>query len=110
MWSEMKRILGFNFPSATIVDISILWKNKKNVLINMVNAAILRIIWLTRNDMVFNRTQWFGMHVLWRKIAYNLAQWGILLKEEEKGNLMMMVNKLEILARMPPLLLWPEPG
>jgi hypothetical protein len=31
MWSEMKRILGFNFPSATIVDISILWKNKKNM-------------------------------------------------------------------------------
>jgi hypothetical protein len=106
----MKRILGFYFPSATIVDISSLWKNKKkNVLIYMVNVVIFRIIRLTRNDMVFNRTQWFRMQVLWRKTASNLSQRGILLKEEEKGRLIMMVNKLEILGRMTPLLSWLEP-
>jgi hypothetical protein len=54
---------------------------------------------------MFNRTQWFGIHVLWRTVAYTLAQWRILLlKEEERGKLLMMVSKLEFLARMPPLL------
>jgi leucyl-tRNA synthetase len=44
-----------------------------------------------------------------RKVAYTLAQWGILLKEEESGKLMMMVSKLEFLARMQPLL-WLGPS
>jgi hypothetical protein len=45
-----------------VKDISALWRDKKrHVLINMLNAAILRIIWITRYDMVFNRTQWIGM-------------------------------------------------
>jgi hypothetical protein len=62
MWSDIKRGLGINFPSTTLVDISSLWNNKKkSSLVNMVNAAILRVICLTRNDMVLNRTQWFGM-------------------------------------------------
>jgi hypothetical protein len=61
-WSDIKRVLGINFPSTTVVDISSLWNNKKkNSLMNMVNATILRIILLTRNVMVFNRTHWFGM-------------------------------------------------
>jgi hypothetical protein len=95
MWLEVKRVLDFKFPPTPVVDISGLWNNKKKyVLMNMVNAAILRIIWLTMNDMVFNRTQWFGMQVLWRKNAYTLAQWSIMLKEEERGRLMMMVKKL----------------
>jgi hypothetical protein len=50
------------------------------------------------------------MQVLWRKNAYTIAQWSIMLKEEERGRLMMMVKKLECLAQMPPLLSWPELG
>jgi hypothetical protein len=76
----------------------------------MVNAAILRIIWLARNDMVFNQTLWVGMQVLWRKVSYTLAQWSVLVKAEEQGRLMAIVSQLEDFARAPPLLLWSEPG
>jgi hypothetical protein len=33
-----------------------------------------------------------------------------MLKEEEKEKLNMMLSKLEVLARLPPLRSWPEPG
>jgi hypothetical protein len=46
---------------------------------------------------------------MWRKVLYNLAQWKILLKEEERGRMPTMLNQLELLARMLPLLSWPTP-
>jgi hypothetical protein len=86
IWAEVKKVLEFHPQIRSITDISALWKDKKkHSLVNMLIAAILRTIWLTRNDMVFNRTQWIGMQVLWRKVACILAQWKILLKEEERG-------------------------
>jgi hypothetical protein len=58
MWSEFKRVLGISFPFAILVAIYGLSNNKKkDLLVNMINSALLSIIWLTRNDMVFNRTQ-----------------------------------------------------
>jgi hypothetical protein len=104
-------VLGFQPNIKNINDASDLWGDKKkNILCNMLYAAVLRSIWITKNDMIFNRSQWFGMQVMWRKVSYNLAQWKILLKEEEKGRMMTMLNQLELLARIHPLLSWPEPG
>jgi hypothetical protein len=50
------------------------------------------------------------MQNLWRKLAFLLAQWGVLLHEEEKGKLQVVTMQLEALARAPLVLLWPEPG
>jgi hypothetical protein len=50
------------------------------------------------------------MHVIWMHLAYNLAQWSILLfgeKKEQTGN---VVEAMEALARATQLLLWSEPG
>jgi hypothetical protein len=63
----------------------------------MILAALLRVIWLMRNDMCFNRTNWPGMRTLWRKLAFLLAQWGVLLHEEEKGKLQVVTTQLEAL-------------
>jgi hypothetical protein len=51
-----------------------------------------------------------GMHVVWRRLTYNLAQWSILLSEEEKEQADNVVVAMEALACAPKLLLWPEPG
>lgn len=52
------------------------------------------------------RGWWMTTKALWRRLVCNCAQWKILLKEEEKEGLMCMMNKLEGVARMPPLILW----
>jgi hypothetical protein len=75
----------------------------------MVHAVLLRVIWLIRNDICFNRVVW-PAQMVWRKTAWQLAQWEVLLAEGERGKLQVMIAQLEGLARAPPMLLWPEPG
>jgi hypothetical protein len=109
-WEVMKGITGTNVRIKSLCELSSLWPIKGWRVSNMVHAALLRAIWLMRNDLVFNRVVWPGMQTLWRRTAYLLAQWEILVPEAERGRLKMMGAQLEALARAPPLLLWPDPG
>jgi hypothetical protein len=109
-WEEMKRVTGTNVVIKSLCDLSSLWPIKDWRVNNMVHAALLRALWIMRNDLVFNRVVCPGMQTLWRKTAYLLAQWEILVPEVERGRLKMMGARLEALARAPPLLLWPDPG
>jgi hypothetical protein len=111
IWKELVAALGINLEISNMHDITYLWNDKrKNKKCNMIFAAVLRTIWITRNDHVFNHAQWIGMHGMWRRLVCNCAQWRILLKEEEREGLTILLSKVESLARLPPLLLWPEPG
>jgi hypothetical protein len=110
-WKEIVSVLGLKIKISNLSVITSLWnEKKKNTIYNMIFAAILRTIWIIRNDQVFNRSQWFGMQGMWRQVVYNCAHWKILLKEEGRGELNLLLSKLEMLARLPPLLSWPEPG
>jgi hypothetical protein len=56
-WSELKRISNNSVDINHISDITNLWNHDKKFRItNMILAALLRVIWLMRNDMCFNRT------------------------------------------------------
>jgi hypothetical protein len=87
-WNEIKFCAE---NTVTIVDINSLakfWDNKRDCsALNMIHAALLWVLWLTRNDMCFKRNNWSGMQVIWRRFACTLAQWGILLTGAEKGKL-----------------------
>jgi hypothetical protein len=110
IWKETLDALDTDLKISSIHDVAALWNDRKNKKKhNLIFAAVLRTIWITRNDHVFNRVQWLGMQVLWKRLICSCAQWKILLKEEEKEGLMGMMNKLEGVARRP-LLLWPDPG
>jgi hypothetical protein len=107
----VKKILKINAVVINFDVIAGLWKNDKhNAVANVVSAAVLWTIWLTRNDMCFNRSLWLGMQVFWRRLAFNLAQWIILLAGEEKRRAQQVVMELEALMRAPQMLLWREPG
>jgi hypothetical protein len=111
LWNTVKNLTGVGHSQVSLDTLSDLWGHDKTHKVhNMLNASILWVLWLTRNDMCFNRAPWSGMQVLWRKSAYMLAQWSVLLQGAEKEKLQTMVSTLEMLARAPPLLIWPEPG
>jgi hypothetical protein len=111
IWKEIVLALGLNLKISSMPDISSLWnENKKNNKYNMIFAAALRTIWITSNDLVFNRSQWVGMQGLWRRMVCSCAQWKISLKEEGREELKLLLSKLQSLARLPPLLSWLEPG
>jgi hypothetical protein len=111
VWNEIKTCVG---ARETIIDIDYvakLWeKNGDIIALNVIYAALIWVLWLTRNDMCFKRNIWCGMQFIWRRSAYTLAQWGILLSGPEKEKLNLMVMRLDALVRAPPLLLWLEPG
>jgi hypothetical protein len=110
-WAKVQKITKISADFHLYSDIADMWNNdKKFKLVNMLHAALLRVIWLMRNDMCFNRVIWPGMQMLWRKTAWLLAQWEVLLPVEERGKMQSVIAQLEGLARAPPLLLWPEPG
>jgi hypothetical protein len=111
IWKETVSALGLNLKISCMTDITSLWHEKeKNDKYNMIFAAVLRTIWITRNDHVFNRSQWFGMQGMWRRMVCSCVQWVILLKEGGREELKLLLSKLETLARLPPLLSWPEPS
>jgi hypothetical protein len=60
-WEEMKGITGSQTVIKSLCDLSSLWNNKDRIAINMVDAALLRALWIMRNDLVFNRVVWPGM-------------------------------------------------
>jgi hypothetical protein len=76
----------------------------------MIHAALLWVLWLTRNDMYFKRDNWSVMQVVWRRLACTLALWGILLTGAEKEKLDQWVKHLDGLVHAPPPLLWLDPG
>jgi hypothetical protein len=86
-WSELKRLNNISVDIHHISDLTNLWNHDKKFRItNMILAALLRGIWLMRNDMCFNRTNWSGMQTLWRKLAFLLAQWGFCFTRKKKEN------------------------
>jgi hypothetical protein len=110
VWAKAKKFLKLSDATVTFSSIAELWKDgKHNAVENVVTDAVLWTIWLTRNDMYFNRSLWPGMQVIWRRVAFNLAQWSILLAGEGREHANVVITKLETLMRAPQLLLWPEP-
>jgi hypothetical protein len=64
IWAEVRQIMNLPDAHVTFSSIAELWKNsKKNVVANVVFVVVLWTIWLTRNDMCFNRSVWPGMQV-----------------------------------------------
>jgi hypothetical protein len=57
IWKETVLALGLNLKISSMPDITSLWnEKKKNNKYNMIFAVVLRTIWITRNDQVFNRS------------------------------------------------------
>lgn len=61
-------------------------------------AAVCWVIWLSRNDVVFERSKPNScLHVIFRG-AYWIRSWAILSKEEERDSLKLGYRSLEVTA------------
>lgn len=47
---------------------------------------------------------------IWKTTAHMLSQWSVLFSGDIRGSVDAVVKELELLARTPSLLLWPDPG
>jgi hypothetical protein len=44
----------------------------------MISSAVMRGVWLIRNDFVFNKRAWLDVKMIWKKIRLLAAEWSIL--------------------------------
>ena len=111
---ELWRVIGDfynNHARMSMNDMLEWWSfNKNHPADCLLHYATLWTLWKYRNDMCFNHTPWIRMQVLWRKIDATLDSWEVRCSGPVKGKVLYLVQKLEQLARSPPLLLWPDPG
>jgi hypothetical protein len=76
IWQEILHVTRLGSSQVSIESLAAFWEqNKTHKMLNMINAAVLWVIWLTTNELCFNRTPWMGLQVIWQKTTYFLAQW-----------------------------------
>jgi hypothetical protein len=68
---------------------------------NVISYAVLKAIWLTRNDFVFNKQDWRDVKGVLRKILKLSLEWKILGKEQNMEMMMSWCSFLEKLIREP---------
>jgi hypothetical protein len=59
-------------------------------------SAVMRGVWLIRNDFVFNKQAWSDVKRIWKKIWSLTSEWSILCKEEEEMKSWLSFLELQI--------------
>jgi hypothetical protein len=94
IWGYACEFFGFDI-GRDYISIAGKWLNKeKHYVTNMISAAMLRGIWLVRNDFVFHQQVWSDVKMVLRKILGLSWEWRILCKE---GHMEMMTRWLSFL-------------
>jgi hypothetical protein len=74
LWREISETIQ-NAVVVGFESMARLWiSNKKNWVINMVNAAFMWNMWKLRNDICFGRCTWSGLQVVWFRLAKMLRR------------------------------------
>jgi hypothetical protein len=78
------------------------WLDKKKYsVINMITAAVLRGLWLTRNNFIFNNQVWSDVKMIWRLIRKLSSEWMLLCKEENLEKTRNWLSFLDMLIQGP---------
>jgi hypothetical protein len=67
----------------------------------MITAAVLRGLWLTRNNFIFNNQVWSDVKMIWRLIRKLSSEWMLLCKEENLEKTRNWLSFLDMLIQGP---------
>ena len=68
IWGEVFRITGLATYPASFEKIAGLWLSEsKHEVTNVLHAAVMWLLWKSRNDLCFNKEPWIGLQVIWRR-------------------------------------------
>jgi hypothetical protein len=68
IWKTVSEFLGMEV-GADYTSIASKWLSKKNfAVVNVISTAVLRAVWLIRNDFVFNHQAWSDVKLIWNRI------------------------------------------
>jgi hypothetical protein len=93
IWSYVSEFSGFEIGT-DYVSVASKWLHDKFNVANTISTAVLRGLWLTRNDFVFNKQDWSDVKLILRRVLKLLLEWKVIFKEAE---MMEMTNWLSFL-------------
>jgi hypothetical protein len=99
IWEDVSEFLGVRL-GADYIPVASKWLSKEKYFVtNLISSALLRGIWLTRNDFVFNGQAWLDVKMVWRKIRTLSMEWKILCRDQKEVEMERWLSFLESLIR-----------
>jgi hypothetical protein len=83
VWSMVCEFLNIVVGDSYISVASKWLSREKHYSVNIITIAVLRGLWLTRNDMVFQRQVWQEVKTVLRRALRLTSEWWPLIKEEK---------------------------
>jgi hypothetical protein len=81
-WGYIRELLGIDIGT-DYLSVATKWLQKEKMYCaNVISTAVLRGIWLVRNDMIFNKQVWSSVKWVLRKTVKILREWDIICKEK----------------------------
>jgi hypothetical protein len=87
LWGHTKDFLGVEIGSDYISVASKWLSEEKSYITNIISSAMMRGLWLTRNDFVFNNQVWSNVKIVMRRIWKLSMEWAIIYKPSKMGEM-----------------------
>lgn len=95
VWCGISQILAVHI-GADLESVAKWWIcNNNHMVLNMVPTAVMWSLWKEMNDLCFERKNWIGVQVVWRRITQMLRKWRIFCKDTQKPAMNHIVCLLE---------------
>jgi hypothetical protein len=95
IWGTVGEFMGYNIGSDYIFVASKWLQKEKMYRTNIISTVVLRSIWLTRNEFIFNKQVWRDVRQILRKMLRLTMEWEVMFKESKKEELMKCSSCLE---------------
>jgi hypothetical protein len=99
VWNSVVDFLGIAIGSDYFSVASKWLQKEKYYCVNVISSAVMRGIWLKRNDFIFNKQVWVDVKVVMRRIQRLLVEWRPIFKEGKMDVMMSWLSSLERLIR-----------
>jgi hypothetical protein len=101
IWSYVSEFLGFEVGT-DYVSVASKWLHEDKYYVeNTISTAVLRGLWLTRNDFVFNKQEWSDVKLNLRRVLKLLLEWKVIFKESKMVEMTSWLYFLEFQIRGP---------
>jgi hypothetical protein len=88
IWKSVSEYLGVEI-GADYTSVASKWLCKKKfATVNVISTAVLRAVWLTRNDFVFKHQVWSDVKLIWNRICRLSMEWKIIYSEAKMEAMM----------------------
>jgi hypothetical protein len=101
VWSYASEFLGFQI-GCDYISVATKWLSiEKIYVVNIITAAVLRELWLRRDNFVFNAQVWLDVKLVLKRVSSVSMEWKIICKESKMETMKSWLSFLVAQIREP---------